>query len=45
MKKNNEYVAPQVEQIFAMTSDVLCASYEESVTFDDSNAEEDFLNW
>ena len=45
MKKNMEYIAPQVEQIIAVTSEVLCSSYKETVTFDDSNIENDHLNW
>lgn len=45
MKKNIEYIAPQIEQILAVTSEVLCSSYKDTVTFDNSNIESDFLNW
>ena len=45
MKKNIEYIAPQIEQVIAVTSEVLCSSYDETVTFDDSNADNDYLNW
>ena len=45
MKKNMEYIAPQIDQIIAVTSEVLCYSYKETVTFDDSNIENDYLNW
>ena len=45
MKKNIEYIAPQIDQIIAVTSEVLCSSYKETVTFDDSNIENDYLNW
>ena len=45
MKKNMEYIAPQIEQIIAVTSEVLGSSYKETVTFDDSNIEKDYLNW
>jgi hypothetical protein len=45
MKKNIEYIAPQIKQILAVTSEVLCASYDETVTFDNSNLENDYLNW
>lgn len=45
MKKNIEYIAPQIEQILAVTSEVLCSSYKDTVTFDDSKLENDCLNW
>ena len=45
MKKNIEYIAPQIEQIIAVTSEVLCSSYNVTVTFDDTNIENDYLNW
>lgn len=44
MKKNMEYIAPQVEEIFAITFEVLCTSGDDSVTFED-NTGNDYLNW
>ena len=44
MKKNIEYIAPQVEEIIAVTCEVLCSSNEDSVTFEDKTGE-DSLNW
>lgn len=44
MKKNIEYIAPQIEEIIAVTSVVLCSSNEDSVTFED-NTGDDYLNW
>lgn len=45
MKKNIEYIAPQIEQIIAVTSEVLCSSYDKNVNFDNSDLEDDHLNW
>ena len=45
MKKNIEYIAPQIDQIIAISNQVLCSSYSETVSFDDSNLENDALNW
>ena len=45
MKKNVKYIAPNIEQVFVVSSEVLCSSYEETVTLDDSNLEKDYLNW
>ena len=44
MKKNMEYIAPQVEEIIALTYGVLCASNEDAVEFED-NTGEDYLKW
>lgn len=44
MKKNIEYIAPQVEEIIAVTYEILCSSDEDSVTFED-NTGDDYLNW
>lgn len=45
MKKNIEYIAPQIEQIIMVACEVLCSSYAEDVTLDDSNLNDDHLNW
>ena len=44
MKKNIEYIAPQVEEIIAVTCEDLCSSNEDSVEFED-NTGNDYLNW
>jgi hypothetical protein len=44
MKKNIEYIAPQIEEIIAVTCEVLCSSNGDSVTFEDKTGE-DSLNW
>lgn len=45
MKKNIEYTAPQIGQIIAVTNEVLCASYDDTVSFDNSNLDDDHLDW